>query len=116
MSVLITATCPFTRFAYQTKRGELEITSLLETYMSGRKLDVINLGRGTSWFDAGVPGSLLSAGNFISLIQSKQNQLIACLEEIALSKGWISKFHVANAISLMHGSNYANYLSELIKE
>ena len=74
-----------------SKRGELEISDVNNYYISQGNLNVNLLGRGFTWLDTGTPDSLLDAGNFVSAIQNRQGFKIACLEEIALSNGWIDK-------------------------
>jgi glucose-1-phosphate thymidylyltransferase len=72
-------------------RGELEITSINNTYLENGNLFVTKLGRGYSWMDAGTHESLLDAANFIHTIQNRQGQKIACLQEIAYNNGWIPR-------------------------
>ena len=74
-----------------SKRGELEITTVNEMYLNENTLTVTNLGRGTAWLDTGTHESLLEAATFIETIQKRQGFYVACIEEIAYKKGWISK-------------------------
>ena len=72
----------------RSKRGELEITSIINTYLNSNKLKVIRLGRGTAWFDAGEPKSLLKTSQYIYISEKRQGLQIANLTEIAKSKGF----------------------------
>jgi glucose-1-phosphate thymidylyltransferase len=94
-------------------RAELEITDLLKLYHAEASLKHVDLGRGVSWFDAGVPQSMLKAGSLIALLQEKQNTLIACLEEIAFSKGWIDKELLEFSVRRHQGSEYGSYLQSI---
>lgn len=92
-------------------RGELEITDLIRLYLEEGTLEAVRFGRGTAWLDTGTHDSLLEAGHFVQTIQKRQGLRIACLEEIALNKGWISREDVAASSS--GASSYAQYLAEL---
>ena len=74
-----------------SQRGELEITSVNEEYLNRGELKVELLGRGMAWLDTGTHDGLLEAGNFIETVQKRQSLYIACLEEIAYNKGYITK-------------------------
>lgn len=74
-----------------SQRGEVEITSVNEEYLKRGKLKVELLGRGMAWLDTGTHMGLLEAANFIETVQKRQGLYIACLEEIAFIKGYISK-------------------------
>ena len=97
-------------------RGELEITDLNKVYMEEGTLTVELLGRGMAWLDTGTHASMLKASNFVEAVQTTQGTFIACLEEIAFRKGWISKEQVkALAVSLMK-TGYGQYLMDIIEE
>ena len=98
-----------------SKRGELEITDLLNTYLKKNKLKAEFLGRGGSWLDAGNIADYYDASNFISAIENRQGLKIACLEEIALNYKWIGKKEIIKAIKFYGKSDYSNYLYYLIK-
>lgn len=91
-------------------RGELEITDLIRIYLESGKLSVDLLGRGTAWLDTGSHESLASATDFVKIIERRQGLKIACLEEIALSKGWMSSVELSKAIDLHGSSSYGDYL------
>ena len=98
-----------------SKRGELEITSINETYLQEDKLHVVNFGRGMAWLDTGTHDALLEAANFVKTIQSRQGVMVACLEEIAYRNGWISKEKVLELAKPLMKSKYGEYLVNLVK-
>ena len=97
-----------------SKRGELEISDLNQSYIKDKKLKVKILNRGFTWLDTGTFDSLLEASNFISLVQNRQNTIVACPEEIAFLNKWINKSDIKKAIKDMQ-STYSEYLKNLIK-
>ena len=96
-----------------SKRGELEITDLNQSYLGDKKLKVKILNRGFTWMDTGTFDSLLEASNFISLVQNKQNTIVASPEEIAYGNKWINKNDVKRVAKLMQ-SAYGQYLKNFI--
>ena len=94
-------------------RGELEITDLNLLYHSRGLLDVVHLGRGYAWLDAGTPEGLLEAAEFVRTIQERQGSQIGCLEEIAFTNGWIDKDQLLHRARKMEGSRYGSYIAEL---
>ena len=97
-------------------RGEIEITTVNEIYLSEGKLNVKNLGRGIIWFDTGTHEALLEASNYVEAVQKRQGFYIACLEEIAYKKGWINEKDIEKKIEGTKMNNYQKYLSLLIKK
>ena len=97
-----------------SKRGELEISDLNETYLIKNKLSVTELDKKSTWLDCGTFDSLLKASNFVSKIQNKQKKKVACLEEIAYKNKWINKKNI-NEIIKISTSSYGNYLKKVIK-
>ena len=93
-------------------RGELEITSINQVYLKKGNLNVQNLGRGFAWLDTGTFESLLDASHFVETIEKRQGYKIACLEEIAFNKGWISKDKI-NEIANMLDTNSYGELSQI---
>lgn len=98
-----------------SSRGELEITDLNRVYLDQDELYVEQLGRGFAWLDTGTPESLLQASSFVQTIQERQGFKVACLEEIALSLGYLTPFEVTEAGSRMK-SDYGKYLVEIAAE
>jgi glucose-1-phosphate thymidylyltransferase len=98
-----------------SNRGELEITDLNNLYLADEKLDVEVLGRGIAWLDTGTSESLLDAGNFIAAIEKRQGLKIACLEEIALRKKFITLQQFESIATQYSKSEYGNYLRKLLE-
>ena len=99
-----------------SSRGELEITDLNKVYMEEGTLTVELLGRGMAWLDTGTHASMLKASNFVEAVQTTQGTFIACLEEIALRKGWISKEQVKELAAPLMKTGYGQYLMDIIEE
>ena len=97
-------------------RGELEITSLNELYLKDNKLNVELLGRGYAWLDAGTHDSLLESGQFVETIEKRQGLKVACLEEIAWRKGFISTSQVLLQAERLKKTDYGQYLKRIIKD
>jgi len=95
-------------------RGELEITTLNEMYLEKNSLHVEKLGRGFAWLDTGTHDSLLEASQFIHTIEKRQGYKVACLEEIAYKKGWLTKEQVALQAKLLAKTGYGQYLQRLV--
>jgi glucose-1-phosphate thymidylyltransferase len=94
-------------------RGELEITDLNRVYLDAGELCVEVMGRGTAWLDTGSHESLASATDFVKVIERRQGLKIACLEEIAFYKGWLSLEELKDAANAHGSSTYAKYLHDL---
>ena len=97
-----------------SKRGELEIVDLLNKYKKTNNLYANFLGRGGAWLDTGSMDDYYKTSAFVSAIENRQGLKIACLEEIALNNGWITKNHVKKAIKFYGNCDYSKYLSKLI--
>ncbi|QCR35739.1 glucose-1-phosphate thymidylyltransferase RfbA [Nissabacter sp. SGAir0207] len=97
-------------------RGELEITTLNEMYLQQGNLKVELLGRGFAWLDTGTHDSMVEASQFIHTIEKRQGFKVACLEEIAFRKGWLSAGQVAEQAQLLGKTSYGQYLKGLIME
>jgi glucose-1-phosphate thymidylyltransferase len=104
------------RLAKQLKpsaRGELEITDLNRLYLDTGSLRVERLGRGTAWLDTGTPDALLQAANFVQALQARQGLQIACPEEIAFARGWITREELLGAAARLGKSSYGQYLLDI---
>lgn len=99
-----------------SERGELEITTLNELYLQKGKLQVEKLGRGFAWLDTGTHDSLLEASQFVHTIEKRQGYKVACLEEIAYRKGWLTQEQVLEQATLLAKTGYGQYLKRLIEE
>jgi glucose-1-phosphate thymidylyltransferase len=99
-----------------SKRGELEITDLNRVYLERGELGAEVFGRGFAWFDTGTHESLLEAGQFIATLEHRQGLKIACLEEIAYLKNWISRAQLESAAQGYSKSSYGKYLRAILDE
>ena len=97
-------------------RGELEITSVNQEYLAQGNLKVKTLERGFAWLDTGTHDSLSEASTYIEVIEKRQGLKIACLEEIALHNGWITKEQLLEVAMPMSKNDYGKYLLQLAKE
>ena len=97
-------------------RGELEITDLNRIYLEEKSLTVKLLGRGMAWLDTGTHQSMLQASNFVESIEERQGLKVACLEEIAFRKGYISKEQLAELAKPLLKNQYGQYLMKIMNE
>lgn len=97
-----------------SERNELEITDLNRIYLENNKLNVELFGRGFAWLDTGTNDSLLRASQFVQTIEENQGIKIACLEEIALIKGFVTKEFLHNNIPNIRGNKYYEYIQQKI--
>ncbi len=97
-------------------RGELEITDVNKVYLKEGKLDVQVIGRGVAWLDTGTPEALLQASNFFGVIEDRQGTKVACIEEIAFKKGFISVKEFRSLLSQIPNSLYKDYLIGILEE
>ena len=96
-------------------RGELEITSVNEAFLQSDELALQIMGRGFAWLDTGTQESLFDASNFIEVIEKRQGVQVACLEEIAWRKGWISDEDMLRLAEPMKRNAYGEYMINLVK-
>ena len=96
-------------------RGELEITTVNQEYLTQQKLKVQTLQRGFAWLDTGTHDSLSEASTFIEVIEKRQGLKVACLEEIAFKQGWITQTQLAEIAKPMAKNDYGKYLLNLAK-
>jgi len=106
---------PYAKALKPSARGELEITDLNRCYLESGTLHVEKFGRGTAWLDTGTHDSLLEAAHFVQTIQKRQGLRIACLEEIAFQKGWLSVDELSKVASSLGKSSYGEYLKEVVE-
>ncbi|MBO4314727.1 MAG: glucose-1-phosphate thymidylyltransferase RfbA [Prevotella sp.] len=99
-----------------SSRGELEITTVNQEYLAQGNLKVKKLQRGFAWLDTGTHDSLSEASTFIEVIEKRQGQKVACLEEIALKKGWINKEQLKEIARPMAKNQYGQYLLQLAEQ
>lgn len=97
-------------------RGELEITTVNQEYLNRGELKVQTLQRGFAWLDTGTHDSLSEASTFIEVIEKRQGQKVACLEEIAYKKGWITKEKLTEVAQPMIKNEYGKYLMRLAED
>jgi len=97
-------------------RGEIEITSVNNAYLEKKELNVILLGRGMAWLDTGTPDGMLKAAEYVEAVQSRQGFYIACLEEIAWRRGFISTEQLKDIGNSLKMTEYGEYILSLIIE
>lgn len=97
-------------------RGELEITAIHNAYLKTNKLRIVKIGRGIAWLDTGTPESLLDAGTFIHAIEKRQGLKIACLEEVALRTGLLTREQYVKSIEALPSSSYKEYCESLLRQ
>ena len=97
-----------------SERGELEITSLLESYLADGQLNVQQMGRGYAWLDTGTHASLLDAGNFVRTLSERQGQQVGCPEEIAFQQKWITPAELGTRADMFAKTDYGTYLRGLL--
>ncbi len=95
-------------------RGELEITTLLQSYLDDGQLHVDRMGRGFAWLDTGTHQSLLDAGNFVRTLENRQGLQSGCPEEIAFESGWISREDLVRQARTFRKTGYGAYLFKLL--
>jgi glucose-1-phosphate thymidylyltransferase len=98
-----------------SSRGETEILDLARCYLEEDLLRAEKFGRGTAWLDTGTAESLLEASSFVHAVQSRQGLMIACLEEIALEQGWLTKEQLREKAKTLGKSSYGDYVRRLVQ-
>ena len=96
-----------------SRRGEYEITDINKEYLKQGKLNVEVLGRGFAWLDTGTPEALMDASNYVKTVQDRQGLMIACLEEIAYNKRYITRSDLIDLYNTMSNSEYGKYIYNL---
>jgi glucose-1-phosphate thymidylyltransferase len=97
-------------------RGELEITDVNRVYLENNELGAEIMGRGFAWLDTGTHDSLLDAAGFIATLQKRQGLMVACPEEIAYRRGWISTEDILKVASQLSKNSYGQYLKKIVNE
>lgn len=98
-----------------SERGELEITAVNQKYLDQDRLKVELLGRGFAWLDTGTHESLIEASNFVHTIEKRQGLKVACLEEIAYRRGWLTKSDLVELVKPLAKTGYGQYIQRLIE-
>jgi len=99
-----------------SKRGEIEITDLLNFYKLKKKLNADFIGRGGAWLDTGSIEDFYKTSMFVSAIENRQGFKIACIEEIALNNKWIKRSHITQSIKFYGNCEYSKYLKNLVRK
>jgi glucose-1-phosphate thymidylyltransferase len=99
-----------------SQRGELEITSLIDSYLKDQELTVTKLTRGVAWLDAGTFDDLIEAGSYIRLLEERSGIKIACLEEIAIRNLWINPIQFRSLLDAIPNLEYKEYLKSVVDE
>ena len=99
-----------------SSRGELEITSVNQSYLESNNLKVELMGRGYAWLDTGTHESMMEASNFIQTIENRQGLKVACIEEIAFDKGYISKDQLIKLAEPFKKTGYGQYLLKRVQD
>ena len=97
-------------------RGEIEITSVNNAYLEMEELRVMLLGRGMAWLDTETPGNMLKAAEFVEAIQDRQGFYVACIEEIAWRRGFITREHLLALGRELEMTDYGQYLLTIAQE
>lgn len=97
-------------------RGELEITDINNLYLKEGRLNVVPMGRGNAWLDAGTPDSLMDSSQFVQIIEKRQGLKIACIEEIACRQGFIDATRMRGLIDDLKDGDYKAYLKKVYEE
>lgn len=97
-----------------SKRGELEITDIMNIYLNNKELDVVKFPRGTAWLDAGLPDSLFQSAAYVKTIQDRQGIRIGCIEEECYKRKFIDSEQLQKVIDKIPNSEYKNYLKTLL--
>ena len=99
-----------------SKRGELEITDIIQKYIEKDDLYVEDFGRGFAWLDTDTHKSLMAAGQFVQVIEERQGLKIACLEELGYRNGWITKEKLMKIVVSLGNTPYGNYVKIIAEQ
>lgn len=106
--------CEFAKKVKPSGRGELEISTLNEMYLEDGSMEVVVLGRGYTWLDAGTMDSLFEASNFVRAVERSQDVMVGAIEEVAYHRGWIDKETLKAAAKKWHKSPYGKHLQNVV--
>jgi len=106
--------CEIAKQITPSHRGELEITDIIDFYLREQSLHINTMSRGMAWFDTGTHDSMVEAIEFVRAIEKRTGQKIACLEEIAWTKGWITDDELLRQATQLQKSGYGSYLKDLL--
>ena len=104
----------YTQNLKPSKRNEKEIVDIINLYKKNKKLNYLDMGRGSLWSDVGKIEDFYNVSNYVALVEKIQGNKIACLEEIALNKGWIFKKDVQKRIKFLGPNPYSDYLKKVV--
>jgi len=106
----------FAKHVKPSKRGELEITDIIQKYIETDELYVEDFGRGFAWLDTGTHDSLMAAGQFVQVIEERQGLKIACLEELGYRNSWITKEKLMKIVVSLGNTPYGNYVKMIAEQ
>ena len=106
----------FAKNVKPSKRGELEITDVIQQYFEKGELFAEDFGRGFAWLDTGTHKSLMAAGQFVQVIEERQGLKIACLEELGYRNGWITKEKLMKIVVSLGNTPYGNYVKMIAEQ
>jgi glucose-1-phosphate thymidylyltransferase len=105
----------FAKIISPSRRGELEITEIMQLYINEKQLEFIQLSSRVTWLDTGTPNSLSDASQFVRVLEERTGKKIACLEEIAFLKGWLEAKDLIERIRYYGDNDYGRYLNSIFK-
>jgi glucose-1-phosphate thymidylyltransferase len=97
-----------------SKRGELEITSVLDSYLKNGNLTYTKLSRGAAWLDTGYPDSLHDAGSYVRILEERTGLKVGCIDEISFQNKWINRSQLLKNIENLGKNSYSEYLEKIL--
>lgn len=98
-----------------SKRGELEITEIIQFYINSKNLEFVRLPTGIAWLDTGNPRAVNDASQFVRVLEERTGKKIGCLEEIAFKNGWLNKIELKKRVDFYASSSYGQYLRSILE-